>query len=115
MKDKDVITNGIPVSPGFVTGPAKIVKNSTDINRVKSGDIMVVMNSSPAFAIGVMNSAGLICEGGGILTHICIVSMEMGIPCITQAGKATELLEENMIITLDATQGIVYGNRKRDN
>ncbi|OAD24141.1 PEP-utilizing enzyme, mobile region domain protein [Candidatus Thiomargarita nelsonii] len=108
-----VIVKGISVSPGLVTGSVKIVKNSTDINKIKSGDIMVVRNSSPAFAVGVMNSSGLICEGGGMLTHVCIVSMEMGIPCIADAERATKLLEENMIITLDATKGIIYGSGDR--
>jgi len=113
-KDNNAIVKGISVSAGNVTGTVKIIKKSTDINKVKSGDIMVVMNSSPAFAVGVMKSSGLICERGGMLAHICIISMEMGIPCIANAEKATEKLEENMIITLDATRGIVYENRKRD-
>jgi pyruvate,water dikinase len=113
--DNYVIVKGISVSPGVVTGPVRIVKKSTDITKVKSGDIMVVVNSNPAFAVGVMNSSGLICEGGGMLTHVCIISMEMGIPCITKADRATEILEEDMVITLDATKGFIYGDRKKDN
>ena len=112
--DNYVIVKGMSVSPGVVTGPVRIVKKSTDMIRVKSGDIMVVMNSSPAFAVGVMNSSGLICQGGGMLTHVCIISMEMGLPCIAKADRATEILEEGMVVTLDATKGFVYGDRKED-
>lgn len=75
----------------------------------------MVTNSNPAFAIGVMNASGLICEGGGTLTHICIVAREMGIPCLTSVKKATEIFKENMSITLDASQGIVYGEAARYN
>lgn len=104
-----IVAKGIPVSPGQVTGPVKIVKNSADVKKVGNGDIMVVSQSNPAFALGVMNASGLICEGGGMLTHVCIVAKEMGIPCMARVEKAAELLKDNMNITLDASQGIIYG------
>ena len=103
------IAGGMSVSPGQVTGPVKIVKNPAEVNKVKEGDIMVVLNSNPAFAIAVMKASGLICEGGGMLTHICIVAKEMGIPCLARVEGATRLLKENTTVTLDATGGMVYG------
>ncbi|MCP5102158.1 MAG: hypothetical protein GY950_02200 [bacterium] len=102
------IAKGLPVSPGRVTGPVKIVTNSADVKKVVEGDIMVVSHSSPAFAIGVMNAAGLICEGGGMLTHICIVAKELGIPCMARVEKATQLLADNQSVTLDADNGVVH-------
>ena len=112
MKEENIesiIVGGLCVSPGVVAGPVKIVTGPADVDKVKSGDIMVVMNSSPAYAIGVMNASGLICEGGGMLTHICIVAKEIGIPCLARVEKATELLKDNSIITLDADKGTVHG------
>jgi phosphohistidine swiveling domain-containing protein len=106
------IATGTVVSPGQVTGPVKIVKNSADVKKIGQGDIMVVSQSSPAFAIGVMNASGLICEKGGIMTHICIVAKELGIPCMTQVKDATELLQENSTITLNAAEGIIHGKPK---
>ena len=108
-QELEAILKGLPVSPGTARGVVKIVKSPADVNKVTTDDIMVVSTSSPAFAIGVMNAAGLICEGGGILTHICIVAKEIGIPCIARAEKATETLKENSTVTLDADQGMVYG------
>ena len=104
----NIIGKGVSVSPGIVEGPVKIVETAEDVNNINAGDIMVVKNSDPLFALGVMSSAGLICEIGGALTHICIVSMEMGIPCIARAEKITESLEDGMIITLNASEGLVY-------
>ena len=106
-KDNCVLATGMIVSPGQVTGPVKIVNQSADVKKVGKGDIMVVSQSNPAFAIGVMNAAGLICEKGGLMTHICIVAKELGIPCLTQVKNALQLLEENMTITIDAAKGIV--------
>ncbi|MCP4156240.1 MAG: hypothetical protein GY757_51480 [bacterium] len=107
--DKKVITGGTPVSPGEVTGPVRVVKVPADARKIKKGDIMVVLHSNPAFAVGVMRAAGLICERGGMLTHICIVAKELGIPCVARAKKATQLLRDEDVVTLDAAAGEVYG------
>ena len=107
-----VIAKGISVTPGYVTGTVKVVKTTAGANNVKAGDIMVVLTSNPAYAVGVMNASGLICERGGVLTHICIVAREMGIPCLAKVDGASGLLEENTIVTLDSTNGVVYGKPK---
>ncbi len=107
MED-DVLVRGRSVSPGIVTGRVRILQKTEDVHGVTQGDIAVVPGSNPAFAVGVMNSSGLVCEKGGALSHICIVSMEMGLPCITQAEGATEILVDNTMVTLDATNGVVY-------
>ena len=108
-KEPYLIATGISVSPGQVTGPVKVVRNGADVKKIGPGNIMVVSQSNPAFAIGVMNASGLVCEKGGIMTHICIVAKELGIPCMTQVKNAIELLPENSIVTLDAEKGIIYG------
>jgi len=113
--DNPVIAQGISVTPGYVTGTVKVVKTTAEANNVKAGDIMVVLTSNPAYAIGVMNASGLICERGGVLTHICIVAREMGIPCLAKVEGATELLEENTTVILDSTRGVVYGKPKGNN
>lgn len=104
-----VIGKGITVSPGVIEGPVKIVNSPEDVSAVKPGDIVVVKYSNPLYTLAVMASAGLICEVGGVLSHICIVSAEMGIPCIARAENITQSLSDGMIITLDASNGLVYG------
>lgn len=104
-----VIGRGIPVSPGVIEGPVKIVDSAEDVSAVRPGDIVVVKYSNPLFTLAAMTSAGLICEVGGVLTHICVVCAEIGIPCIARAENITESLTDGMMITLDASQGLVYG------
>lgn len=105
-----VIGKGIPVSPGVIEGPVKIVNSAEDVSAVRPGDIVVVKYSDPLFTLAAMSSAGLICEVGGVLTHICVVCAEIGIPCIARAENITESVRDGMVITLDASQGLVYGS-----
>lgn len=99
---------GLPISPGVVSGPVKVLKCHRESGEVTGGEIIVVPNSHPNFALAVMKAGGLICEVGGRLSHICIVAMEMGIPCITQAQGALSILSGKSAITLDANEGVVY-------
>lgn len=105
---KTILLKGTPVSHGVASGKARVVRNSGQIDEVEHGDVMVIPDGHPSYAIGAMKASGLICEVGGRLSHICIVAIEMGIPCITQAADAMKLLEGKGYITLDANKGVVY-------
>ena len=85
--NKRVIT-GLPVSGGTVTGKVRVITNFSQVGQVEEGEILVLPKSHPAYAVGVMKAGGLICEEGGVLAHICVVALEMGIPCITRAGRS---------------------------
>lgn len=106
---KEILT-GISVSPGTVKSTARVIYDMSDLEKVKDGDILVLPDSNPIYAIYVMRAAGTICENGGRLSHLCIVSLEMGIPCITNAKNARELIKDGDIIMLDSTGGKVYIN-----
>ena len=104
------ILRGATVSGGVVRGRVRVVTVPGDGADVSPGEILVVPHSSPEYAIGMMQAAGVICEYGGILSHICSVAMELGIPCITDSRNATTLLRNAMEVTLDANRGVVYGH-----
>lgn len=102
------ILKGIPVCSGVVTGQVIVITDSRHVNQVKNGDIMVVPRSHPWYAVGVMRAGGLICEEGAIICHVCTVAKELGIPCITQAQNAMEIMKTKDKVTLNADEGGVY-------
>jgi pyruvate,water dikinase len=105
-----VLLKGITVSPGVVRGKVRVVSTPEELDEVVYGEILVLPNSHPMYAIGVMKASALLCEDGGKLSHICIVAMEMGIPCITQVKGATTSLHTGDQVYVDATEGAVYVN-----
>ena len=44
-------------------------------------------------------------------SHAAIVSRELGIPCVVGTEKATQLLHDNDLITVDGSNGIVYSGK----
>lgn len=102
------ILEGLTVCGGTAQGNVKVITDVTHVDQVEYGDILVIPNSHPKYAMGIMKAGGVICEEGGRLSHICIVALEMGVPCITQALNARELVKDQKQIYLNADEGAVY-------
>ncbi len=101
------LCRGVPVSRGVAFGKVRKPDEATN-ETTGTRDILVLPGSDPRYAVEVMSAAGLIVERGGRLAHICIVALEMGIPCITQAEDAMKILKSGQSILLDAEEGFVY-------
>lgn len=105
--NRTLIGTGLVVSKGTIESNVKIVKDVADIDSVEDGDIVVLPTSHPMYAMAVLKAAGIICLNGGMLSHICIVSLEMGIPCITQFQGDISKVKDRQKICLDAENGEV--------
>lgn len=96
------------VSPGVVKGKARLINEEYDLSLVEDGEIVILPYSHPMYAMAVMKASGIICEAGGKLSHICIVSLEMGIPCLTRVLGVMNKIQTGDVIELDAERGVIY-------
>ncbi len=78
----------------------------------KKGDIVVAQELSPreVIALSHQNIKGIIMERGGSTSHAAIIARSVGIPAVTGARKATELISDNVKVCLNGQSGIVYIN-----
>ncbi len=106
-----VLLSGRAASPGMASGPVKIVYESSQIDKVESGDILVAEMTSPDFVPAMKRAVAIIAERGGRTSHAAIVSRELGIPCIVGAEGAVTTLTNGQIVTVDGSQGKVYEGR----
>jgi rifampicin phosphotransferase len=102
------LLEGAAVCGGTVTGIVRVVTDPHEAATVLPGEILVVPRSHPEYALGMMQAAGLICEYGGVISHICTVALELGIPCVTEVKSATTVLTTSMRVTLDGDRGVIY-------
>ena len=102
------ILEGYGASPGVASGTVKIIKDLSEIGKVQKGDILVTRMTSPDYVPAMEKSAAIVTDEGGITCHAAIVSRELGVPCIIATKKATQVLKDNMKITVDASHGKVY-------
>ncbi|AUI71190.1 phosphoenolpyruvate synthase [Companilactobacillus alimentarius] len=113
--DSKVLVRGLPASPGVASGVVHVIDNPDDIDQFKKGEILVTLMTSPDWVPAMKKAAAIVTNNGGMTCHAAIVSREMQIPCIvgTKSKKvaATDVLKTGDVITVDATNGIVYDGK----
>lgn len=98
---------GICASSGIIEGRVKIIFDKSDNKKMRNGDIMVAIGTDFDL-IEIMNqSAGIITEEGGLLSHASVVSRELKKPCLIGVEGATSLLKDGVRVKLDAVNGYV--------
>ena len=98
---------GQPSSPGIVTGRARIIKSIEDFPDLKSGEIMVTDAVEPQMTFLASLSSGIIERRGGMLVHSSIIARELGIPSVNGVSKATELIKNGDLLTVNGYLGLV--------
>ena len=106
-----VFLSGAPASPGIAVGPVKIVPDPSEIDKVNEGDILVAEMTTPDFVPAMKRAIGIVTDRGGRTAHAAIVSRELGIPCIVGTIKATSILKNGQVITIDGAAGKVYDGK----
>jgi len=97
---------GVPVNPGVVTGPARVILRAGD-DQVRPGEILVAPFTDPGWTPYFLNAAAIVTDMGGILSHGSIVAREFGIPAVVNVGPATRTIRTGQMIQVDGAKGIV--------
>jgi pyruvate,water dikinase len=98
---------GIAVSPGQVSGPARVIHGPEEFTQMRQGDILVARITTPAWTPLFALAAGVVTDIGGPLSHGSIVAREYHIPAVLGTGTATERLHSDEQITVDGDAGTV--------
>ncbi|NTV30927.1 phosphoenolpyruvate synthase [candidate division WWE3 bacterium] len=109
--NQPVLLQGLGASPGIATGPVCIIKDSTEIDKVKKGDILVTGMTTPDFVPAMRKAVAVVTNLGGRTSHAAIVSRELGIPAVVGTDLATKTLKKGEIITVDGKQGKIYSGK----
>jgi phosphohistidine swiveling domain-containing protein len=92
---------------GSVKGKVKIILASNQLDKVKPGDVLVAVMTTPDFVPAMEKASAFVTDEGGILCHAAIVSREMGKPCIIGTKIATQVLKDGDEVEVDADKGVV--------
>ncbi|HOZ80902.1 MAG TPA: phosphoenolpyruvate synthase [Candidatus Woesebacteria bacterium] len=106
--DQQPDLTGDHASPGVTSGIVTIIKDPKDINKVKAGQILVTIMTTPDFVPAMKKVNGIITDKGGQTSHAAIVSRELGVPCIVGTENATKVLKEGEVVTIDGAKGFIW-------
>jgi len=126
LKNAEIITNGLPASPGAATGKVYFTAESA-AKAFEDGEkyiILVRLETSPEDIEGMHVSQGILTARGGMTSHAAVVARGMGTCCISGCGDLKINEEEKYFtlsngrkfnegdwISLDGSAGNVYGSK----
>jgi pyruvate,water dikinase len=93
---------------GVGSGPVFVAWESRDLESCPDGAILVAHLSSPQYASILHRISGVITDIGSPLGHMATIAREYRVPTLLNASRATMVLEEGDVVTLDAEQKTVY-------
>lgn len=93
---------------GVGTGPITLVETHEDLNRFPSGGVLVSHYAHPWLAKAIPKASAIVTDIGTVAGHMATVAREFRVPAIVGAEGATQVLTENMEVTVDAERNRVY-------
>jgi len=100
-----LLLKGEAVGTKIGQGEVKVIENSNEIHKFKSGQVLVTDMTDPDWQPIMKIASAIITNKGGRTCHAAIVSRELGVPCVISTGKGTEVLKEIKEVTIDCSQG----------
>jgi len=101
------LLDGLAVSPGVVSGKARVILRADDNEQVQAGEILVAPFTDPGWTPYFIPAAGIVMDQGGLLSHGAIIAREYGIPAVVNVGNATRIIKTGQTIQVDGDRGVV--------
>jgi len=107
VPNSETVLRGLPVNTGVYEGPARVVHDSADFERIQQGDVLVTRMTSPHFNVVLPLLGAIVTDRGGQLSHAAIVAREYGIPGIVGTREATAKIVDGARVRVDGSSGEV--------
>ena len=108
----NVIARGLSLVRRRVTGVAcKASSPQEALKKISEDKILVIKKSEKEYVPAFEKAAAVVTEEGGLTSHAGVISLDRGIPCITDAAGIMEKIEDGMTLTIDGVHGVVYAGK----
>jgi rifampicin phosphotransferase len=101
------VLEGRGVSPGRVTGKARLLRNTTDIEKLQPGEVIIAATIPPAWTPLISLASGIVTDAGGAHSYCSRAACTVGLPMVMETEHATRVFHNGDEITVDGDQGIV--------
>jgi pyruvate,water dikinase len=98
---------GLAVSPGVVTGKARVILRADTDEHLLADEILVAPFTDPGWTPYFVPAAAIVMDEGGVISHGSIIAREYGIPAVVNVGGATRIIKTGQTIQVDGNRGVV--------
>lgn len=112
VKDEKIVIKGnefvgSSACSGKATGFACIINSADDLYKMKEGNILVSVATTPSIVSAMRKAAAIVTDEGGLTCHAAIVSRELNIPCVVGLKVITKAVKDGDRLEVDANKGVV--------
>jgi len=100
-----VLATGRSIGQRIGAGPARVIRDVSEIARVQSGDVLVADITDPDWEPVMKHPAAIIHNRGGRTCHAAIIARELGIPAVVGCGDATQRIRDGQPVTVSCAEG----------
>ena len=101
----NVLVEGRAIGQKIGTGPVRLVRNISEMDKVQAGDVLVTDMTDPNWEPVMKRASAIVTNRGGRTCHAAIIARELGIPAVVGCGDATEHLKEGVLVTVSCAEG----------
>lgn len=106
-----LVDHGTRASRGAGSGPVHQVTSDLDILRFCPGEVAVLHEANPRFAVLLPQAAAVVADLGELTGHLATVARELRVPALFATRDASARLAAGAVVTVDADAGVVYAGR----
>ena len=99
---------GLGVSAGRASGPARLVYHPHQGEKLKAGDVLVAPTTDPGWTPLFLRASAIVVESGGAGSHGAIVAREYGIPAVLNIPGVMQLIQDGQHLVVDGDEGKVF-------
>jgi len=102
-----VLIEGLAIGNAVATGQARVLKDPSEIESFKSGEVLVTEITDPDWEPIMKSASAIVTDRGGRTSHAAIVARELGIPAVVGTQNATEATQTGDPVTVSCCEGEV--------
>ncbi|VAW64829.1 Phosphoenolpyruvate synthase, partial [hydrothermal vent metagenome] len=105
MENGEILAQGNAVSTRIANGPARLIRDISQLNEFQPGDVLVADTTTPDWEPVMKIAAAIVTNRGGRTCHAAIIARELGIPAIVGCDNASAVIPDAEMVTVDCSQG----------
>ena len=100
-----VLASGRSIGQRIGSGPARVIRDVSEMARVQAGDVLVADMTDPDWEPVMKRAAAIVTNRGGRTCHAAIIARELGIAAVVGCGDATQTIREGQEVTISCAEG----------
>ncbi len=101
----NVLVEGRSIGHRIGSGPAKLINDISQMDRVQPGDVLVTDMTDPDWEPIMKRASAIVTNRGGRTCHAAIIARELGIPAVVGCNNATDRINEGDPVTVSCAEG----------